>query len=338
MNPARILELASAFWGSAALLTAVEQGLFAALDAGPASADEVAARAKLPVRPTAMLLDAVVALGLCVKEGDTYRNGPEAAVFLVPGKPGSLAGALGYNARLFPAWARLDEAVRNDAPVVAAPTYLDLDAAGTRAFVHGMHQRALGMGHGLIGAVDLTGRSHLVDVAGGPGTLSVLLCKKHPGLRATVLELPGVAAVGRELVAQQGLADRVVHRDLDVFAPVDPDGDDLGRGYDAALVSGVLHREPPEACKALLGRVHQALAPGGVVHVVDIMRDASRVGPPFAALFALNMLLTSDRGGCHADVDHVAWLDEVGFGDAVITRPTPPMVHTVVSATSRRSR
>jgi hypothetical protein len=331
MNPTRILDLASAFWGSAALLTAVEQGLFAALDAGPATADEIARRASLPVRPTAMLLDAMVALGLCAREADTYRNGPEAAAFLVPGKPGSLAGALGYNQRLWPAWGNLGVAVKTDAPVVPAPTYLELDAAGTRAFVMGMHQRALGMGQGLIGAIDLTGRKHLVDVAGGPGTLSVLLCKRTPGLRATVLELPGVAAVGRELVAQQGLADRVVHRDNDLFA-----GDDLGDGYDAALVSGVLHREPPEACQALLARVHRALEPGGVVHIVDVMRDATRVGPPFAALFALNMLLTSDRGGCHADVDHAAWLEAVGFVDPVITRPTPPMVHTVVSATRRR--
>ncbi len=51
-----------------------------------------------------------------------------------------------------------------------------------------------------------------------------------------------------------------------------------------------------------------------------------------AALFALNMFLTSERGGCHADVDHVAWLEELGFTDSVITRPTPPMVHTVVRA------
>ncbi|MCA9674891.1 MAG: hypothetical protein KC464_07650, partial [Myxococcales bacterium] len=276
-----------------------------------------------------MLLDAVVALGLCSRDGDRYRNTPEAATFLVPGKPGSLAGALGYNARLFGAWARLAEAVRTDAPIVTTPTYVGKDAAGTRAFVEGMHHRALGMAQTLLGAVDLTGRKHLVDVAGGPGTLSVLLARKHPELRATVLELPGIAAVGRELVAAQGLADRVVHRDADVFV------DDLGSGYDAALVSGLLHREPPDVCRELLRRLHAAVEPGGVVYLIDVMRDDSRVGPPFAALFALNMLLTSERGGCHADVDHAAWLEDVGFGDVAITRPVAPAVHTVVRATRR---
>lgn len=329
MNPSRILELANAFWGSAALLAAVEHGLFARLEGQGATAAEVAAAANLPARSTAMLLDAVTALGLCTKDGERYRNTPEASVFLIAGKPGSLAGALGYNAALFPAWARLADAVRRDAPIVETATYTGDDAARTRGFVEGMHARALGMAHGLLGAIDVTGRRHLVDVAGGPGTLSVLLARRHPELRATVLELPGIAAVGRELVARQGAADRVVHRDADVFT------DDLGGGYDAALVSGLLHREPPETCRSLLARLHAAMEPGGVVYVVDVMRDATRVGPPFAALFALNMLLTSERGGCHADVDHVAWLEEAGFTDASITRPTPPMLHTVVRAVRR---
>lgn len=328
-NPTRILDLANAFWGSAALLAAVEYNLFGHLDAGATTAVEVAQRAGLPLRSTQMLLDAVAALGLCEKESDRYRNGPEAAAFLVPGRPGSLATALGYNTRLFPAWARLAESVRRDAPIVETTTYTGNDADRTRAFVQAMHQRALGMARGLLGAVDVAGRHHLVDVAGGPGTLSVLLCQRQPELRATVLELPGIAAAARELVAAQGLADRVTHRDCDVLVA------DLGGGYDAALVSGLLHREPAAACKELLARLHHALVPGSVVYIVDVMRDASRVGPPIAALFALNMLLTSERGGCHADVDHVAWLEELGFTDVSIARPTPPMMHTVVRAIRR---
>lgn len=331
MNPARILDLANAFWGSAALFAALDHGLFAVLEGGPATAAEVAERKGLPLRSTELLLDAVTALGLLSREHGRYQNTPESNVFLVPGKPGSLAGALAYNARLFPAWARLGEAVANDAPIVGTPVYTGDDPTRTRAFVEGMHVRALGMGHGLVGAVDLGGKKHLLDVAGGPGTLSVLLCRRYPELRATVLELPGIAAVGRELVAAQGMAERVVHRDTDVFS--DALGAELGGGHDAVLVSGLLHREPAEACKALLGHLRESLDPGGVIYIVDVMRDQTRIGPPFAALFGLNMFLTSERGGCHADVDHVAWLEELGFTDAVITRPTPPMVHTVVRAT-----
>ena len=55
----------------------------------------------------------------------------------------------------------------------------------------------------------------MLDVGGGPGTYSVLLTERFAGLKSEVLELPGVAAVARELVAAAGAADRVTLRDGD---------------------------------------------------------------------------------------------------------------------------
>ena len=37
----------------------------------------------------------------------------------------------------------------------------------------------------------------LVDVAGGHGAFSMAMCRRHPGLEATVIDLPPSAAVGR---------------------------------------------------------------------------------------------------------------------------------------------
>jgi len=330
MNPSRILDLANAFWGSSALLAGNELGVFGALADGPHSASALAEELSLPPRSLANLLDALAALDLLSKDAEgNYANSREAALFLVPGKPGSLAGALGYNAQMFGAWGRLADCVRTDEPLVPAPSYLGADKQATRVFVQGMHRRALAMGQALIGATDLSGASHLVDIAGGPGTLSVLLCQKYDGLRATVLELPGIAEAGRALVAEAGMTDRVRFVDADVLS------DDLGSGYDAALCSGFMHREPADVCQTMCDRIFEATTPGAPVHLIDVMRDESRVGPAFAALFALNMMLSADHGGCHADVAHVEWLERAGFVDARITRLPPPMVHTVVSA--RRS-
>jgi len=56
----------------------------------------------------------------------------------------------------------------------------------------------------------LLGRApSLLDVAGGHGWYSAELCRRHPGLRATVLDLPGSAAIGREIIATAGLSDWV---------------------------------------------------------------------------------------------------------------------------------
>ena len=327
MNPTRILELANAFWGSAALLAANECGLFAALARGSMTIDTLVGATELPERSLRNLADACVALGLLCKSGDLYENSPEAHAFLVPDRKGSLAGALRYNAGLFPAWGQLAEAVRNDKPVVESPTYLGKDEARTRAFVMGMHQRALGMGHAIVGSLQLENAKRLLDVGGGPGTFSALLCQHYPALTSTVFELPAIAAVGRELISDAGLAGRVQFHDGDAFA------DYLGKNYDAALVSGLLHREPADVCAQFCRRLFETLEPGATVYVVDVMRDDGRVGPSFAALFALNMMLTSERGGCHADVQHVEWLAGAGFTNCEVIRLPAPMVHTIVKAT-----
>ena len=60
-----------------------------------------------------------------------------------------------------------------------------------------MHERALGIARALVGSLDLNGRRAMLDVGGGPGTYSVLLTERFPGLKSEVLELPGVAAVAR---------------------------------------------------------------------------------------------------------------------------------------------
>ena len=52
---------------------------------------------------------------------------------------------------------------------------------------------------------DFSGRRRLLDVGGGPGTYSIALVQQTPGLTSTVLDLPGVLEVTREIVEQTRL-------------------------------------------------------------------------------------------------------------------------------------
>ena len=88
-DPSNIVNLASAFFDSCVLFTASDLGIFGELERSPESdAPAVAAALELDARGTRLVLDACVAEGLIVKEGQRYRNTAEASVFLVPGKPG----------------------------------------------------------------------------------------------------------------------------------------------------------------------------------------------------------------------------------------------------------
>src|SRR5436305_1534224 len=49
----------------------------------------------------------------------------------------------------------------------------------------------------------------LLDVGGNSGEFALRLCRRHPALRATVLDLPTVCAIGRQHLRRDPEADRI---------------------------------------------------------------------------------------------------------------------------------
>ena len=116
-NPERILQTGLAFWASKTLLSAIEMGLFTELARGPERLDAVSKRVGLHPRSSRDFLDALVALGFLQREGDTYRNTAETELFLDRKKPSYVGGILEMaNARLYPFWGHLTEALRTGEP------------------------------------------------------------------------------------------------------------------------------------------------------------------------------------------------------------------------------
>lgn len=327
MNPNRIVDMASAFYESAALFAASDLGVFRKLaELGRADLETVTSACGLDRRGGRILLDACVALGLLEKDAGGYRNSAEAAIFLVPGSPADLSGAIRYNRDVYGAWGRLKEMALTGKPVERPETHLGEDEERTRTFVMAMHGRALGIGRAVVPLLELEGRKKVLDVGGGPGTYSVLIAEAHPEAECVVVDLPGVAAIADELVGRAGLSGRVRTLAGDYHTVPFP------AANDAVLFFGVLHQESPEAIRDLLRRAYEALAPGGVVYVLDMMTDAGRAKPKFSALFSVNMALTTENGWVFSEEDLAGWLADAGFRE-FSTRPlAPPMPHWLASA------
>ncbi|MBR1608794.1 MAG: methyltransferase domain-containing protein, partial [Kiritimatiellae bacterium] len=175
----------------------------------------------------------------------------------------------------------------------------------------------------------LRGRKRLLDLAGGPGAYAELLVRANPGLSAVTVDLPAISAAARRFVEEDGLAGRVECRAGDWH----DESDDWGEGaFDAVTVFGALHQESPESIVSILRRAFRALEPGGAIHVLDMMTDETRAAPPFSAMFAVNMALTTDNGWVFSDAELKRWMREAGFEPGE-TRPVPPpMPHWLVSA------
>jgi 3-hydroxy-5-methyl-1-naphthoate 3-O-methyltransferase len=326
-NPNRIVNMASAFYESALLFAASDLGIFAALaKAEQADGRQLAEELHLDPRGATLLLDGCAALGLLEKEGAMYRNGAEAAAFLVPGKPGDLSGAIRYQRDVYPAWHRLKDLAATGAPVESPELHLGDDEARTRTFVLSMHGKALATAQPVLAKLELGGCKQLLDVGGGPGTYAVAISRAYPEIHCTVLDLPAVTRIADGLIAQQGASDRV--RTLSGSYHTTP----FPGGNDVILFFGMMHQESPEGILSLLRKAYDAAAPGARIYVMDMMTDASHTAPKFSALFAVNMALTTKSGWVFSAEELMGWMAEAGFAGATVQTLPPPIPHWIVSA------
>jgi hypothetical protein len=324
-DPGPIVRLTTAFWDSQALLTASRLKLFDHLASGPKSPEQVAAALGLDPRMTGLLMRVLAGLGLLAPRDGAFENSAATSAFLVSSSPAYMGGAMRYSDQLYTTWGHLEDSLRSGKPALPAESYLGDDIERTRTFVHAMHGRAMGIARVLVEVLDLGGRHSMLDVGGGPGTYSILLTQRYPGLHSEVLELPGVAAVAREIVAAAGASDRVSLRDGDYHAS------EFGSGHDVVLMSGMFHRESEASCRRLIEKARAALVPGGLLIVSDVFTDAGGCSPAFATLFGLNMALTAPDGTVHADADVAAWMKDAGFSRLDVRALPPPMPHRVVT-------
>ncbi len=333
-NPSRIMDLATGYWGSAALLAAVQLQVFDLMADGPQTADWLASCLGCNARALGTLLEALVSLGLLHRYASPsssdpaqFGNTPDSASFLVNSSPAFIGSAILWSAGQYTAWGNLAATVKIGEPAVDPAQHLGDNESTTRTFVIGMNNRAKGVARGVVGFLDLKGCSKLLDVGGGCGAYSVLLAERNPGLMATVLDLPGIIDVTRDLVSRSPVASQILLR------PGDATKDVYGWDeFDAVLFSGVLHQMKPDTIRTMLSNARTALRPGGRVIICDVMLEPDRTGPVFSALFSLQMLLTSAEGAVFSRAECAGWLTELGFENINTVVLPAPLPYTVITA------
>lgn len=327
ISPLPIMEMASAFYASAVLFSASDLGVFSFLsENGPSEVVAISEGCKLDRRGALLLLDACAALGLLLKDGDVYANSPQSAAFLVPGRPGDLSQAIRYNRDVYASWGRLSDLVRTGQPVEAPSLHLGEDDARTRAFVMAMYGRAMGIGQGVVPLLDLSRHRRIFDIGGGPAAYAILMCRANPDLHCTVMDLPPIVKIAAEIVGKHQLTDRISLLPGDYHHAAFPED------MDTITIFGVLHQESPEAITDILRRAYAVLRPGGEIIILDMMTDSTRTQPPFSALFAVNMALTTNNGWVFSSDDLEGWLAQIGF-EGFSCRPLPPpMPHWLATA------
>lgn len=303
-TPGALLGLSGGYWQACVLHAAAELDLFAALDPDPRPVADLARRTGAEPRALGMLLAALAAMGLARREEPGYAAPEEAVALLSSRSPRSVRPMILHHHYLMESWSRLPEALRTGRPV-AEPGFPD--PKKREAFLLGMLVNALAIAPALARDLDLSGRKSLLDLGGGPGTYAVHFCLAHPGLSATVLDLPSTRAVAEATIRRFGLEDRVRFHAADFAA------DPLPGPFDAAWLSHILHGEDPDTCQDVVDKAAQALAPGGLLLVHEFILDDTGDGPLFPALFSLNMLVQTRAGQSYTEGELRSMMTRAGL-------------------------
>jgi hypothetical protein len=311
-----ILELGYAFRGAKALMSAVELGVFTALADGPLSLDALRQRLGLAERGARDFLDALVALGLLHRRGDgRYANTPCADLHLDARKESYVGGLFeNLNAREYPMWAALPEALRTGKPQTGFETVkhfgpLYSDPRRLAFFVKAMTGASLAPAKAIAAKFPWGRHETFVDIGTAQGCVPVEIALAHPHLMGNGFDLPILATTFDRYVKDRQLSERVRFLAGDFFVDPLPAADVL-------IMGRVLHNWDLDKKRMLLRKAYAALPRGGILIVYERLIDDARRANSVGLLSSLNMLIMTEGGFDFTAADCIGWMREVGFRDA----------------------
>lgn len=299
-------------WGmpiARSLQVAQTTGMLSRLAEGPASAPELAQELGLRAQGTALVLDVLTVSGVLeAGPGSRYSLTKRSAKWLSPDSGSYVGDFLADTTHYWEWWQHLEELVRDGSSIELHDK--PADDQYWRSYITGQYQLARLSSAAVAKAVALPANARsLLDVAGAHGEFSMALCRRHQDLLATVVDLAGSAAIGREIVRQNGMSERVRHIEGDMFEA------DFGGPHDGALAFNIVHHLSPEQIQGLFRRIAAALRPQAPLCVLDLYDRPTDSKPDSGSFLGLFFHLTSGAD-TYSTPEVSSWLAATGFGPA----------------------
>ena len=238
VTPEPIMRLAAGFMAAKHLFAASELGLFEALADSPAPLDALAARTGLTPRAARISADAMVALGLLDRDGDAYRNsaivGPPSSPVGRPPTCGRFCGSGTRSAirpgRSSPRRSAAGPGRRSSSSTTSCRRWRP--PGSRRSWPARPRRWRTATTSPRTGACSTSAAGPARGRSPPPGPT--------PQLTATVFELPVVAAIARERVAEAGLAGASTSSTGDAMTGA------LPAGHDVVLLANLAHYWSPD--------------------------------------------------------------------------------------------
>ena len=272
---------------------AAEVGLLQTLAKMPLNPEEAAQKTNTDLRAAKVILNALVALGYVREDGEKYALSGEAQEMFYSDKSPNFTGFSFMHAyQLTKSWIKLPEVIKSGKPVPRTPENIP-------HFMGAMEHYAKTVAPKIVPLVieGIKQPFKVLDVGGGPGIYAREFAKH--GATVTILDEKPIVEMMSPKVDMPNI--NYVEGDFNVKLP---DGE-----YDVAFLGNITHILDAEGNIALFKKVANVLSKGGRIAILDIVRDMS----PRGALFAVNMLVNTEKGGTWTKAEYLEWLKESGF-------------------------
>ena len=314
-----IEDLATAYWLSECLFTAVEMNLFGLIESadqsgtdqsgagqsGCKSAAELSRALSAREEELSRFLACLCASGLIfeAKRPDgraVYFNSETASLFLVPGKKDYQGESVLWRKELRPRWMGLKKRILGngknspDGDMNGGPEEAKKQKQRIERYIRAMDAVAR-MKAGEIMEVlgPLPPEGEILDAGAGSGAVTAALLDRGPGLRATLMDIRQVAGQTSLMMEQAGF--RAGKDGRITICPanlLDPWPLDAGR-FSLVVLSNIIHVYSEKELPHILENAARCLAGDGILLIHDFFPEHD---PVKAALFDLNMLVNTYNG------------------------------------------
>jgi len=275
---------------------AAEAGFFEALRSRTMTAEELASRLNLDRRAVWTVVEALAALGYLIKKEERYALSTEAEETFFKRDSALYSGfSFMHGYELTKRWLELPAVLKT-----GLPARRERGPGGQRYFIEAMasHARLSAPEIASFCLAGLPVGAGVLDIGGGPFTYARAFAGR--GAQVTVLDTPEVVAMMQPTIGE-GESIAMIAGDFTAALPPGP--------YHLAYLGNICHIYGEKENRELFQRVAAELVPGGRIAIVDFVRGEH----PFAALFAVNMLINTERGGTWTLAEYTSWLTGAGF-------------------------